>query len=182
MKYGCSPLVAADTMRALFGPGGAVLVSVFIAISTFGALNGSTLASPRVFFAMASDGLFFNRIAAVHPRYKTPYVSILLTALLGMALVLSRSFEQLTDTFVIAIWPFYALGVAAIFPLRARLAGSSRATFLTGSMLAPIIFIAAVVAFVGNALVTEPISTGVTFAIILAGIPVYFLVFRSRRN
>jgi APA family basic amino acid/polyamine antiporter len=179
---GRSPLVAADTMRALFGPGGAVLVSVFIAISTFGALNGSTLASPRVFFAMASDGLFFNRIAAVHPRYKTPYVSILLTALLGMALVLSRSFEQLTDTFVIAIWPFYALGVAAIFPLRARLAGSSRATFLAGSMLAPIVFIAAVVAFVGNALVTEPISTSVTFAIILAGIPVYFLAFRSRRK
>ena len=179
---GRSPLVAADTMRALFGPSGAVLVSVFIAVSTFGALNGSTLASPRVFFAMAADGLFFNRIAAVHPRYKTPYVSILLTAVLGMALVLSRSFEQLTDTFVIAIWPFYALGVAAIFPLRARLAGSPRATFLAGSMLAPIVFIAAVVGFVGNALVTEPISTGVTFAIILAGIPVYFLAFRSRRK
>ena len=181
-EAGRSPLVAADTMRTLFGPTGAVLVSVFIAISTFGALNGSTLASPRVFFAMASDGLFFRRIAAVHPRYKTPHVSILLTALLGMALVLSRSFEDLTNTFVIAIWPFYALGVAAIFPIRARLAGSPRAALLSGSSVAPIVFIAAVIGFVGNAFVHEPISTGVTFAIILAGVPVYFLVFRSRRS
>jgi amino acid transporter len=179
---GRSPLVAADTMRTLFGPFGAVLVSVFIAISTFGALNGSTLASPRVFFAMASDGLFFNRIAAVHPRYKTPYVSILLTALLGMALVLSRSFEQLTNTFVIAIWPFYALGVAAIFPLRARFAGSPRADRLSGSPIAPIVFIAAVAGFVANALVTDPLPTAITFAIILAGIPVYFFAFRSRRS
>lgn len=181
-EAGRSPLVAADTMSTLFGPPGAVLVSVFIAISTFGALNGSTLASPRVFFAMASDGLFFRRIAAVHPRYKTPHVSILLTALLGMALVLSRSFEDLTNTFVIAIWPFYALGVAAIFPIRARLADSPRAALLSGSSVAPIVFIAAVIGFVGNALVYEPISTAVTFAIILAGVPVYFLAFRSRRS
>jgi basic amino acid/polyamine antiporter, APA family len=179
---GRSPLVAADTMRALLGPIGAVLVSVFIAISTFGALNGSTLASPRVFFAMASDGLFFSRIAAVHPRYKTPHVSILLTALLGMALVLSRSFEDLTNTFVIAIWPFYALGVAAIFPLRARLAGSAARSQLAGSSLAPIVFIVAVIGFVGNALATDTIPTVATFAIILAGVPVYYFAFRTRRS
>src|SRR5205807_4009429 len=109
-----SPLVAADTMLALFGRGGVVLVSLFVMISSFSSLNGSMLASPRVFFAMADDGLFFEPIARVHPRFKTPYVAILLAAVLGMALVLSRSFEALTNTFVLAIWPFYALSVAAI--------------------------------------------------------------------
>src|SRR4029079_5319389 len=113
-----SQLAAADTMLALFGRVGVVLVSMFVMISSFSSLNGSMLASPRVFFAMADDGLFFETIARLHPRYKTPYVAILLAAVLGMALVLSRSFESLTDTFVLAIWPFYALGVAAIYRLR----------------------------------------------------------------
>ena len=78
-----SRLVAADTMFALFGRAGVVLVSMFVMISSFSSLNGSMLASPRVFFAMADDGLFFETIARVHPRYQTPYVAILLAALLG---------------------------------------------------------------------------------------------------
>ena len=84
-----TPLVAADTMMALFGQTGVVLVSVFVMISSFSSLNGSMLASPRVFFAMADDGLFFDAIAKVHPRFKTPYVAILLAAVLGMALVMT---------------------------------------------------------------------------------------------
>ena len=116
---GRSPLVAADVMQALFGRAGVVLVSLFVMISSFSSLNGSMLAAPRVFFAMASDGLFFKALARVHPRFETPYVAILLAALLGMALVMSRSFEALTNTFVLAIWPFYALSVGAIFRLRA---------------------------------------------------------------
>ena len=115
---GKSPLVAADTMMALFGRVGVVLVSVFVMISSFSSLNGSMLASPRVFFAMADDGLFFEAIGRVHPRYRTPYVAIILAAVLGIALVMSRSFEALTEMFVLAIWPFYALGVAAIYRLR----------------------------------------------------------------
>src|SRR5207248_6778349 len=105
---GRSPLVAADTMLALFGRAGVVLVSIFVMISSFSSLNGSMLASPRVFFAMADDGMLFKAISRVHPRYKTPYVAILLAAVLGIALVISRSFERLTDTFVLVIWPCYA--------------------------------------------------------------------------
>ena len=90
-----SPLVAADTMMALFGRVGVVLVSLFVMISSFSSLNGSMLTSPRIFFAMADDGLFFESIARVHPRFKTPHVAILLAAVLGMVLVLSRSFEAL---------------------------------------------------------------------------------------
>src|SRR4029078_5750486 len=75
-----TPLVASDTMMALVGRTGVVLVSVFVMISSFSSLNGSMLASPRVFFAMADDGMFFETIAKVHPRLETPYGAILLAA------------------------------------------------------------------------------------------------------
>jgi amino acid transporter len=126
---------------------------------------------------MADDGLFFRTIAAVHPRYRTPYVAILVAALLGMALVLSRSFEALTDTFVLAIWPFYALGVAAIYPLRRRRPDLPRPVRAAGYPIVPAIFIGSVVAFVVNAIINEPVSTIATFALILAGIPIYFFTF-----
>ena len=175
-----NPLVAADTMMALFGQAGVVLVSVFVMISSFSSLNGSMLASPRVFFAMADDGLFFESIAKVHPRFKTPYVAILLAAVLGIALVMSRSFEALTETFVLAIWPFYALGIAAIYRLRRLRPQMERPYRAIGYPIVPAIFIVAVAAFVLNALIHEPVSTGITFALILAGIPVYNVAFAKR--
>ena len=180
-KVAQSRLVAADTMLALFGRVGVVLVSMFVMISSFSSLNGSMLASPRVFFAMADDGLFFETIARVHPRYKTPYVAILLAGLLGMALVLSRSFEQLTDTFVLAIWPFYALGVAAIYRLRKTRPDLERPYRAIGYPIVPAIFVVSVIAFVINSLINEPKSTGITFAVILTGIPVFQIAFSKRR-
>jgi APA family basic amino acid/polyamine antiporter len=177
---GRSPLVAADVMQALFGRAGVVLVSLFVMISSFSSVNGSMLAAPRVFFAMASDGLFFRALARVHPRFETPYIAILLAALLGMALVMSRSFEALTNTFVLAIWPFYALSVGAIFRLRRRRPDLD-APGVAGYPIVPAVFIAAVVWFVLNALVTDPIPTATTFVLILAGLPVYFVFFASKR-
>jgi basic amino acid/polyamine antiporter, APA family len=177
-----TPLVAADTMLALFGQAGVVLVSVFVMISSFSSLNGSMLASPRVFFAMADDGLFFETIAKVHPRFKTPYVAIILAAVLGMALVMSRSFEALTETFVLAIWPFYALGIAAIYRLRRLRPDMPRPYKAIGYPVVPAIFILAVTAFVINSLIHEPVPTIITFAVILAGLPVYYFAFGTRRR
>src|SRR5258706_9240171 len=179
-KVAQSRLVAADTMLALFGRIGVVLVSIFVMISSFSSLNGSMLASPRVFFAMADDGLFFKTIAKVHPRYKTPYIAIILAAVLGMALVLSRSFEALTDTFVLAIWPFYALGVAAIYRLRRLRPDLARPYRAIGYPVVPAIFVIAVAGFVLNSLVHDPVPTGITFALILAGVPVYYIAFGAR--
>jgi basic amino acid/polyamine antiporter, APA family len=179
---GRSPLVAADTMSAIFGAPGAGLVSVFVMISTFGALNAITLSSPRIFFALADDGLFFRPIAAVHPRYRTPYVAILLTTGLGMALAASRSFEALTSQFVLAVWPFYALAVAAIYRLRKTRPELPRPYRVLGYPFVPAIFIAAVVWFVVNSLVNDTVATATTFAIILAGVPIYFVVFGRRRS
>ncbi|HVQ14441.1 MAG TPA: amino acid permease, partial [Vicinamibacterales bacterium] len=179
---GQSPLVAADTMMAIFGRAGVVLVSFFVMISSFSSLNGSMLASPRVFFAMADDGLLFQAIAKVHPRYQTPYVAIILAAILGVALVMSRSFERLTDTFVLAIWPFYALGVAAIYRLRVSRPDLPRPYRAIGYPVVPAIFIASVAAFVINSLINDTTNSVITFAVIFAGLPVYELAFARRAH
>jgi basic amino acid/polyamine antiporter, APA family len=174
-----SRLIAADTMGALFGRFGVALVSVVVAISTFGALTAVTLTSPRVFFAMADDRLFFPLVARVHPRYQTPYVAILIAMALGMLFVLTRTFEQLADTFVLSIWPFYGLAVAGLYRLRRSRPDLPRPYRVPGYPFVPAIFIAAVVYLVGSAVAADPLWTAVTFGIVLAGIPVYFAFFRK---
>jgi amino acid transporter len=155
-------------------------VSIFVMISSFSSLNGSMLASPRVFFAMADDGMLFRAISKVHPRYQTPYIAILLAAVLGMALVMSRSFERLTDTFVLAIWPFYALGVAAIYRLRRERPDLPRPYRAIGYPVVPAVFILSVCAFVVNSLLNDTLNSVITFAVIFAGLPVYQFAFASR--
>ena len=173
-----SPLVAADVMQTIFGRAGVVAVSFFVMISSFSAVNGGMLAAPRVFFAMAEDRLFFRPLARVHTRYRTPHAAILLSAVLGMTLVMSRSFESLANTFVLAAWPFYALSVAALFRLRHTRPDLPRPYRAAGYPIVPAVFVAAVVWFVVNALVSDPIPTIATLSIVAAGIPVYFFSFK----
>ncbi len=179
-RVASSPAIAADTMRALFGDIGLAIVSVVVTVSTFGALIGSMLVGPRIFFAMADDGLFFRRLAVVHARYRTPVASIVFTALLGIVFVLAGTFEQLADIFVLATWPFYALGIAAIYRLRATRPDLPRPYKAIGYPVVPAIFIAAVLYLITNALVTDPLWTSLTFGIVLLGIPVYYVVFASK--
>ena len=172
-----SPLIAADVASRLFGPVGVTVISAVIAVSTFGALLGISLAAPRIFFAMAEDGLFFKVMARVHPRHGTPYVAIGLSAALGVLFVLTRTFEQLADTFVLSIWPFYGLAIAGLYRLRRR-ADLTRTFSTPGYPVVPAIFITAVVLLVTTAIVQDPIWTGVTFAIVLSGLPVFALLQR----
>jgi APA family basic amino acid/polyamine antiporter len=176
-----SPLVAADAAQRLIGPAGVAFVSITVMVSTFGSLNASMFVNPRVFFAMADDGLFFRSVAAVHPRFKTPYVAIGLAAALGAGFVLLRTFEELADTFVTAILPFYALGVAAIFVLRKR-AGYTPAFRTPGYPVVPALFIISTVYLLINAVV-DPNSRWATlavFAVILIGVPVFYVTVGRR--
>jgi amino acid transporter len=174
-----SRLIAADTMSALFGQAGAAFISVVVMVSTFGSLMGSMLASPRIFFAMADDKLFFQPIAAVHQKFNTPYVAILLACGLGVAMVMTQTFEQLTDTFVLAMWPFYALSVAAIYRLRRSQPHLQRPYKVVGYPFVPGVFVAAAIYLVINALITDPKWTSITFGVVLAGLPVYYAAFRA---
>jgi amino acid transporter len=175
-----SPLIAADTMQALFGQAGVAFVSVVVTISTFGALIAIMLSSPRIFFAMAGDRLFFRKIASVHPQYGTPHVAIALSAALGVFFVQTRTFEQLADTFVLTIWPFYGLAIAGLYRLRRKRPDLPRPYTVPGYPVVPAVFVAAVIYLVGNALMADPVWTGVTFAIVLAGVPVYLVMFAPK--
>ncbi len=179
-----SPLVAADAAQLLVGRVGVGLIAIVVMIATFSTLLGSMLTAPRIFFAMADDGLFFRSVARVHPRFQTPSVSIILTALLGIGFVLVRTFEQLADQFVVAIFPFYALAAAAVLVLRRRRPDAPRPVRVFGYPAVPLLFVLASLLILLNALVEHPGATGFAFLVILAGIPVHYrwLRVRARRE
>ncbi|MDQ3138391.1 MAG: amino acid permease [Gemmatimonadota bacterium] len=164
---------AADRIPLFAGAGGAV-VSGIVMLSCFGSLTGSMMTGPRIFFAMADRGLFFRGIARVSPRFQSPSVAIWLATALGVLYVLFNDFQQLADKFILGIWPFYALAVAAVFVLRRTRPDLPRPYRTWGYPVVPILFLLASVAMVLNALWTDPVNTGITFGIILVGIPVYF--------
>jgi APA family basic amino acid/polyamine antiporter len=164
---------AADRIPLFAGAGGAV-VSGIVMLSCFGSLTGSMMTGPRIFFAMADRGLFFRGIARVSPRFQSPSVAIWLATALGVLYVLFNDFQQLADKFILGIWPFYALAVAAVFVLRRTRPDLPRPYKTWGYPVVPLLFLIASIAMVVNALWTDPVNTGITFAIILAGIPVYF--------
>ena len=178
-----SKLVAADVANQLIGSAGVAFVSAAVMVSTFGTLNGSVMTGSRILFAMANDGLLFKSVGRVHRRFQTPSVAIALEAGLGMVFVLAGTFERLADTFVTAIVPFYALAVAAIYPLRRR-AGYQPAFRALGYPVVPMVFVLATVFLLGSALI-DPTSRTPTMAVlgvILVGIPVYYLVVLPRAN
>jgi amino acid transporter len=170
-----SKLVAADVAQKLVGEPGVVAVGVIVMISALGTLAGSMLTGPRILFAMATDGLLFKQLGKVQPRFQTPGAAILLATALGVVFVMLRTFEQLADTFVTAIIPFYALGVAAIFPLRKKKAGYNPAVRAFGYPIAPIIFVLAILYLLGSALAdaTARNPTLAIFAVIFSGLLFY---------
>ena len=171
-----SKLVAADVADKLVGVAGVAFVSIAVMISTFGTLNGSVMTGSRILFAMAADGALFKPIAIVHPRFQTPSVAIALEAGLGVVFVLLGTFEQLADTFVTAIVPFYALAVAAVFILR-RKPDYQPPFRVPGYPVVPAIFIVATILLLGNAIIdpSSRVATLAVIGVILLGIPVYFL-------
>jgi basic amino acid/polyamine antiporter, APA family len=175
-----SPLVAADVAQRAVGHWGAVFVAATVVVSTFGTLNATLLTAPRVFFAMASDGLLIRPVAAVHPRYGTPYVAVLLAAGLGIGFVLLRTFDQLADTFVTAIVPFYALGVASVFVLRRR-PGYDPPFRVPGYPVIPALFVLATMFLIVNAIAdaTSRWATVAVFGAVLLGVPVYVLTVKK---
>lgn len=188
-----SKLVAADVATYLMGPAGLVFVTATVMVSTFGTLNGSMLTAPRIFFAMADDGLFFRPVASVSPRFGTPAVATWLACILGVGFVLNAKFEHLADFFVTAMIPFYALAIAAVFLLRSR--GDYAPTVRTPLFpLTPILFIVAMLLVLGSAVWDDVSSirdkgleegskaTIGTLLAVLAGWPVYALTVGRKRN
>src|SRR5687767_10172685 len=176
LEMGRSPLIAATAAEriTLFGTAGGAVISGVVMVSCLGALTGSMMTGPRIFFAMADRGLFFRAIARVSPKYQSPSTAIGLATALGVVYVLLNDFQQLADKFILGIWPFYALAVAAVFVLRRTRPDLERPYRTWGYPVVPLLFLLASLGMVVNALVTDLENTGITFVIILAGVPVYY--------
>ena len=166
-------LVAADAVALLVGSAGLVAVSAAVAVSTFGTLNGSMMTSPRIFFAMAEDGLFPRAIARVDPKTGSPTAAMLLAGVLGVIFVLIRTFTELADQFIIGIWPFYAGAVAGVFVLRRTRPELARPYRTWGYPWVPLVFLVASLFLLGNYLVSQPAGFALNVGAILLGVPVY---------
>jgi basic amino acid/polyamine antiporter, APA family len=174
--------VAAIALSAVLGPGVARVATVAILISMFSAVNSIVLTAPRVYYAMANDGLFFRRLARVHPRFGTPALSIIAAASWASLLAASGTFEQLLTYVIFVGWIFYALAAASIFVYRSRAPNAERRYRVIGYPFTPLLFIAAAAALVLNTIVHQPLRAAAGIGIVLVGAPAYFLWRRGART
>ena len=168
-----SPLVASDAMVRVIGPSGAAAVAVMVMVSTFGAINGLVLTQPRLFYSMARDGLLFSALGHVHPRFATPHVALVAFGIVSLLCVWLRSFEQLTEAFVLGVWPFLALATIGVIVLRRTRPRLLRPYRTPGYPFVPLIFACGTVWVVGNALIERPVTTLAGIGLTLLGVPIY---------
>lgn len=166
--------IAEKATGALFGSSTGTLISALVIVSVFGSLNGSILVGPRVYFAMAKDGLFFQKVANVHPRFRTPGFSILIQAVWASLLTLLGTFEQiLTFAMFIAI-AFWIAATAAVFTLRKKRPDLPRPYKTWGYPVVPAIFIIASTGILLNTLIEKPVEALAGILLTVLGIPAYF--------
>ncbi len=178
-----SPAPAADVMERVFGPAGKVVISAGIAVSAFGFLDLVVLVTPRVFQAMAADGVFFRRIAELHPTYHTPTAAIMLMGAWSIVLTLTKTYGPLTDYVVFGDWIFFGSSVATLFVYRAReraAAAPAPLRFRTpGYPLMPALFVLSAIYVVVSSVGANPKNAAIGAGLIALGIPA-FLYWRRR--
>jgi APA family basic amino acid/polyamine antiporter len=187
-----SKLVAANALEQSVGGIAAGLISAMIMISCFGATHVNVMACPRITFAMAQDGYFFNWAGKVHPRFQTPGNALWLHALWSSLLVISGSFDMLTDMFVFVSWIFYAVIAIGLFILRKKMPDANRPYKVWGYPIVPALFIVFTVLYlcltvyndVKNYLdgKTPIINSLFGLGLTLAGVPLYFYFRRKRAH
>jgi APA family basic amino acid/polyamine antiporter len=165
---------AADVMRQVFGPLGARLIALGVAISTLGFCNITLVAGARVLQVIGEDGLFFRAVARLHPRYRTPNTALLLLSGWAIVLALSGSYGQLLDYATFGDWLACACGVATLFWYRRR-DGDTASFRVPGYPWLPLLFIATVALVVALTLHDNPLNTGVGLLIMATGVPVYVI-------
>jgi basic amino acid/polyamine antiporter, APA family len=177
---------ASEVMRLALGEKGARLIAVGIAISTLGFLSQGMLTAPRVYFAMASDGLFFKRVAWLHPRTRVPIVAIAVQGALAIVIAVAGAYEQILNYVVSIDSLFFGVTAACLFGLREKAArtngnvkGTSYALRVNSAVI--VLFIAAEWLVAASAIYKDPGNSAIGVGILLAGIPVYFF-WRGRRE
>jgi APA family basic amino acid/polyamine antiporter len=168
-----STRVAADAADAVLGSGGGAILSGVVLFSTFGALLGIVLMGPRVYYAMAGDGVLFAWAGAVHPRFRTPHLAIVLQGVWSAVLVASGTYRALFTRVVYTEWIFFGLMALGLIRLRRR--GLSPEYRAPGFPLVPAVFALASFAIVLNQVARDPAESLIGLSLVAAGWPVYVL-------
>src|SRR5205814_917276 len=164
--------VAADAVSQVAGARWAFAVNTLVIISAFGALAGVMLAGPRVYYAMAQDGLLFRWIGAVQPRFRTPHLAIALQAIWSSVLVATGTYRSLFTRVVYTEWIFFGAMAAGIFVLRRR---ADYTPHYRVPAFVPLLFITATIVIVVNQIAAEPIDSALGLLLVIAGLPVYWI-------
>lgn len=167
---------ASSVMRLAFGDVGATLIAAGIAISTLGFLSQGMLTAPRVYFAMAADGVFFRQVAWVSPRTQAPVVAVVLQGALSLLIALTGSYEQILSYVVAVDWVFFGLTAGAIFLFRRRGGDADDgAARVPGHPLTTALFITAAALIVISTVLAAPVDSAIGLGIMLTGVPIYLL-------
>ena len=181
IQYASEDRVATAVMQQMIGPYGARLMALAILISTFGCNNGLILAGSRVYYAMARDGLFFRSVGRLHPRYRTPHISLAVQAVWAAVLCLSGSYGQLLDYTIFAVLLFYILTLVGLFVLRRTRPDAPRPYRALGYPVLPAVYILLAIVIDIVLLRYKPQYTWPGLIIVLLGIPVYFVWHRGTK-
>ena len=165
-------------VNQLFGSAVAVPLAAASAVMIAGSVSAMVLAGPRVYYAMAQDGQFFSAMARVHPRYRTPTTAIIAQSLWSGVLVLTGTFNQLVEYTGFAVVLFAGIAVTVVFVLRRREPDAPRPYKAWGYPIAPLVFVTASLMMVVNAIWRSPGTSLAGLAIIAAGVPIYWLMWR----
>jgi basic amino acid/polyamine antiporter, APA family len=176
-----SDRVASIAVASTIAPAAAKLVALVILISIFSAANGIMLTAPRVYYAMARDGLFFEKLAQVHPRLRTPMFAIIAGAVWSAILAVTGTFDQLLTYVVFVGWIFYSLAAASVLVYRKREPETVRPYRVPGYPVTPLLFIIAAVALVLNTIVTQPSRAAIGLGMVMLGAPAY-IIWNSKRS
>jgi len=187
-----STLVAADVAKTVLGAAGGTFIAIAVMLSTFGTTNGTILASARVYYAMAHDQMFFKSSGVIHPKFHTPGNALIVQAFWSSMLVLSGTFDTLTDMLIFVTWIFYAMGAYGVFVLRRTMPDTPRPYKVFGYPFVPAIFVLFASCYVVITLYNDvtaymagktPIINSVFGLFLVAtGLPFYYLFRRSAQK
>jgi APA family basic amino acid/polyamine antiporter len=174
-------IAAVEAVRLFWGNGGVVFISLLILITTLGCTHASILTGARPFYAMAREGLFFKGIAKIN-RTNVPSNSLLWQGIWASVLVLSGTFDQLTDMIIFAVFIFYGATTLGLFILRYKMPGTYRPYKVWGYPVIPVVYILFCITLFFNTIYTRPREAAIGMTLILSGIPVYFMLKRSSKQ
>jgi APA family basic amino acid/polyamine antiporter len=173
--------VATEAISRLLGPAAERIMAVALALSIFSALQVAVLVTARIPYAMAEDGLFFQRLGTVSARTRVPITALVAQAIMATALVLTGSFDTLTDYAVFSILIFWGLVTSSIFVFRRKWPDAERPYRTWGYPVVPVFFLVVTVWLVMNTLVTAPLQALAGLGLIALGLPFYWLLWREGR-